>query len=72
MSKRERKRKKGRKQARKGAMTSRPGKRNILKFTTEPLLMGKTQYGSPPLLTCLDQLLFVLEILFTFFTKQAS
>jgi hypothetical protein len=40
--------------------------------TMEPLLKGKTQYWWPPCTNYLDQLLLVLQTLFTFFKKQAT
>ncbi len=38
-------------------------------LTREVLLKGKAEYGWPP---CLDQLPFILKILFIFRTKQAT
>ncbi len=40
--------------------------------TRETLLKGKARYSWPPVLTCLDQLLFKMKIIFTFLTKQAT
>ena len=37
----------------------------------EAYLKGKAQYGWPPFITSLDQALFILNMLFTYITKQA-
>ncbi len=46
-------------------------KTKAISIVREVLLKGKAQYSWPPS-TNLDQLLFILKILFTFFTKQAT
>jgi len=38
----------------------------------EAYLKGKAQYGWPPFITSLDQALFILNMLFTYVTKQAT
>ncbi len=41
-------------------------------ISREPLLKRKAQYSRPIVLTSLDSLIFILKILFTFITKQAT
>ncbi len=44
----------------------------FISSTREVLLKGKAQYSWPPCTKWFNQLLFILQILFTFFTKQAT
>ncbi len=39
-------------------------------FARKVLLKGKTHYGWPPRITCLDQILLILKMLLTLFAEQ--